>query len=186
MKSSFKSDSTSLISLICALYIMFQSTINLYNKTYTSCIPSAKEWYLNSNLQYNLEGEIMAVMITDECIACDACAQECPVVAILDDENEKNPQESIFYVKPESCVECVGHADEPRCVEACPTEGAIVWDMPYTIEFNEYYKDGNESGTYKIREHKKKGLMLPQLKEQPFIESISMDDRKSHTNIGQW
>jgi ferredoxin len=128
----------------------------------------------------------MAVMITDECISCDACAPECPVAAILEEENEKNPKDGILYVKPESCVECVGHADEPRCVEACPTEGAIVWDMPYTMEFNEYYKDGNEAGTYKIREHKKKGLMLPQLKEQPFIADISMSDRKSNAIIGRW
>jgi ferredoxin len=128
----------------------------------------------------------MAVKITDECISCEACASECPVAAILDDTNEKNPFDSIFYVKPESCVECVNHADEPRCVEACPTEGAIVWDMPYTVEYNEYYKAGNEEGTYKIRVHKKKGLMLPEQKTQPFIEDISLEDRQNHANIGRW
>jgi ferredoxin len=128
----------------------------------------------------------MAVMITDECISCDACAPECPVAAILEDGNEKNPQDGILYVKPESCVECVGHADEPRCVEACPTEGAIVWDMPYTMDFNEYYKKGNEEGVYKIREHKKKGLMLPELKEQHFVGDVSMSDRESHANVGRW
>jgi ferredoxin len=128
----------------------------------------------------------MAVMITDECINCEACSSECPVAAILEDGNEKNPFDDKFYVKPESCVECIGHADEPRCVEACPTEGAIVWDMPYTLEFNEYFKQGNEDGTYKIRVHKKKGLMLPAQKTQPFIEEISMSDRESHANIGQW
>jgi ferredoxin len=128
----------------------------------------------------------MAVMITEECISCDACAPECPVAAILDENNEKNPTGSYFYVKPESCVECVGHADSPRCVEACPTEGALVWDMPYTMEFNEYYKEGNEAGTYKIREHKKKGLMLPEQKEMPFMADVSMEDRESHANIGRW
>jgi len=127
----------------------------------------------------------MAVMITEECINCDACAPECPVAAILEEDNVKNPQD-MFYVKPESCVECVGHADEPRCVEACPTEGAIVWDMPYTIAFNDYFKNGNESGTYQIREHKKKGLMLPEIKEQAFIADISMSDRESHANIGSF
>lgn len=128
----------------------------------------------------------MAVLITDECISCEACAPECPVAAILDESNEKNPSDDIFYVKPEACVECVGHADEPRCVEACPTEGAIVWDMPYTSEFNEYYKQRNEEGVYNIRVHKKKGLMLPELKTQPYIEDIAIDDRNSHANIGQW
>lgn len=126
----------------------------------------------------------MAVKITTECISCDACASECPVAAILDDSNDKNPfTGEAYYVKPESCVECVGHADTPRCVEACPTEGAIVWDMPYTIEYNEYYKSGNENGTYKIREHKKKGLMLPEVKAQPFIESIDFSLRENHSNI---
>jgi ferredoxin len=125
-------------------------------------------------------------MITEECINCEACASECPVAAILEDTNDRNPFDERFYVKPETCVECVGHADEPRCVEACPTEGAIVWDMPYTVEFNEYYREGNEAGTYKIREHKKKGLMLPEVKAQAFIEDIAMSDRESHATIGQW
>lgn len=128
----------------------------------------------------------MAVMITEECIACDACAPECPVAAILDETNEKNPSDSVFYVKPESCVECINHADSPRCVEACPTEGAIVWDMPYITAFNEYFKEGHENGIYKIREHKKKGLMLPEKKEQKYIEDISMSDRENHANIGEW
>jgi len=128
----------------------------------------------------------MAVLITEECINCEACASECPVAAILEDTNDRNPFDERFYVKPETCVECVGHADEPRCVEACPTEGAIVWDMPYTVEFNEYYREGNESGKYKIREHKKKGLMLPEIKSQAFIEDIAMSDRESHATIGQW
>lgn len=128
----------------------------------------------------------MAVMITEECISCDACAPECPVAAIMAEDDEKNPSDGVFYVKPESCVECVGHADAPRCVEACPTEGAIVWDMPYTLEFNEYFKAGHEAGTYNIREHKKKGLMLPDQKEQPFIAEISMSDRESHANIGNF
>ncbi len=126
----------------------------------------------------------MAVMITDECINCDACAPECPVAAIIDDGSDKNPYEGErFYVKPESCVECVGHADEPRCAAACPTEGSIVWDMPYTTDFNDYYAAGNESGEYKIREHKKKGLMLPEVKAQPFMEEIGMDLRESHANV---
>ena len=126
----------------------------------------------------------MAVMITDECINCDACAPECPVAAILNDGDEKNPYEGErFYIKPETCVECVGHADTPRCAEACPTEGSIVWDMPYTTDFEAYYAEGNEAGTYKIREHKKKGLMLPSVKEQKFMDEIGMDVREAHANV---
>ncbi|WP_345984640.1 4Fe-4S dicluster domain-containing protein [Sulfurimonas sp. HSL-1656] len=126
----------------------------------------------------------MAVMITDECINCDACAPECPVAAILSNGDEKNPyDDERFYVKPETCVECVGHADTPRCAEACPTEGSIVWDMPFTVDFEEYYAKGNEDGTYKIREHKKKGLMLPSVKEQKFMDEIGMDAREAHANV---
>ena len=123
-------------------------------------------------------------MITDECINCDVCAPECPVAAILPDDNDKNPFEGErFYVKPETCVECVGHADTPRCAEACPTEGSIVWDMPYTVEFNDYFAAENEKGTYKIREHKSKGLMLPTVKEQAFMDEIGIAVRESHANV---
>ncbi|HHE05902.1 MAG TPA: 4Fe-4S dicluster domain-containing protein [Epsilonproteobacteria bacterium] len=126
----------------------------------------------------------MAVQITEECINCDACAPECPVAAILDDSNVKNPNEGErYYIKPESCVECVGHADAPRCMEACPTEGSIVWDMPYSVDYNSYYAEGNSAGIYMIRDHKKKGLMLPEVKAQPFIEDIAMSVRESHANV---
>lgn len=125
----------------------------------------------------------MAVRITEECISCEACAPECPVAAILEDGHEKNPSD-VFYVKPESCVECVDHADKPRCAEACPTEGSIVWDMPYTSEYNDYYAMRNDEGIYKIREHKKKGLMLPSVKEQKFIADISLEDREASANVG--
>ncbi len=69
----------------------------------------------------------MAVKITDTCISCGACIDECPVEAIVDDDD--NPTgEGIYYVYPDKCVECVGHHDEPACATACPTEGCIVWD----------------------------------------------------------
>jgi len=128
----------------------------------------------------------MSVLITDECINCDACALECPVAAILDDGNVKNPSDSKYYVKPESCVECVGHADLPRCAEACPTEGAIVWDMPYTTDYEAYFSAGHEEGKYNIRVHKKKGMMLPSVKPQSFKDDIDMESREAHLNVGQF
>ncbi|MFK5881695.1 MAG: 4Fe-4S dicluster domain-containing protein [Sulfurospirillum sp.] len=68
----------------------------------------------------------MAVKITDICIACGACIDECPVEAIVDDDD--NPTgEDIYYVYADKCVECVGYHDEPACAAACPTEGCIVW-----------------------------------------------------------
>ncbi|HIP61973.1 MAG TPA: 4Fe-4S dicluster domain-containing protein [Sulfurovum sp.] len=68
----------------------------------------------------------MAVIITDTCINCAACIDECPVEAIVDEDD--NPTgEDIYYVHADKCVECVSHHDEPACAEACPTEGCIVW-----------------------------------------------------------
>ncbi len=68
----------------------------------------------------------MSVVITDVCISCDACLDECPTEAILD--NDENPTgEDIYFVKEDTCVECIGHHDAPACAEACPTEGCIVW-----------------------------------------------------------
>ncbi len=66
----------------------------------------------------------MAVLITDTCISCDACLDECPTESIVD--NDENPTgEDIYYVNPETCDEC-GDAT-PACAEACPTEGCIVF-----------------------------------------------------------
>jgi ferredoxin len=56
----------------------------------------------------------MAMKITDECIACDACVAECPVDAISEAD--------IYVIDPEKCVECEGHYDSPQCVEVCPVE----------------------------------------------------------------
>ncbi|MBE3022662.1 4Fe-4S binding protein [Campylobacter sp. RM13119] len=72
----------------------------------------------------------MAVKITDICISCGSCIDECPVNAIVDDSD--NPTgEDTYYVYADKCVECVGHNDEPACASACPTDGCIVWDAPY-------------------------------------------------------
>ncbi|RAX58038.1 ferredoxin [Helicobacter monodelphidis] len=69
----------------------------------------------------------MSVKITDICIACGACIDECPVEAIVDDDDNPNADAGIYYVYGDKCVECVSHHDEPACATACPTEGCIVW-----------------------------------------------------------
>ncbi len=57
----------------------------------------------------------MALMITEECINCDVCEPECP--------NEAISQGDEYYViDPEKCTECVGHYDEPQCVQVCPVD----------------------------------------------------------------
>jgi ferredoxin len=55
----------------------------------------------------------MALMITDECINCDVCEPECPNQAIY-----LGPE--IYEIDPARCTECVGHFDEPQCVQVCP------------------------------------------------------------------
>lgn len=57
----------------------------------------------------------MALIINDECIACDACVDECPNEAIA----EGDP---IYVIDPDRCTECVGHYDEPACVAVCPVD----------------------------------------------------------------
>lgn len=60
----------------------------------------------------------MSLLITEECIACDACREECPNVAI----EEGDP---IYVIDPDRCTECVGHYDEPACVGVCPVDSII-------------------------------------------------------------
>ena len=55
----------------------------------------------------------MALIITDECINCDVCEPECPNEAI-----SMGPE--IYVIEPSKCTECVGHFDEPQCVQVCP------------------------------------------------------------------
>jgi ferredoxin len=55
----------------------------------------------------------MALWITDECINCDVCEPECPNDAI-----SMGPE--IYVIDPRKCTECVGHFDEPQCVQVCP------------------------------------------------------------------
>lgn len=52
-------------------------------------------------------------MITDECINCDVCEPVCPNEAI-----SQGPE--IYVIHPQLCTECVGHFDQPQCVEVCP------------------------------------------------------------------
>jgi len=55
----------------------------------------------------------MSLMITDECINCDVCEPECPNQAI-----SMGPQ--YYVIHPDRCTECVGHFEEPQCVQVCP------------------------------------------------------------------
>ncbi|MDR0761628.1 MAG: 4Fe-4S binding protein [Campylobacteraceae bacterium] len=91
----------------------------------------------------------MSVKITDLCISCGSCIDECPVEAIVDDSD--NPTgDGIYYVYANKCVECVGHHDQPACASACPTDGCIVWDaaadgQPFRSEIGADQRKGDIS-----------------------------------------
>ena len=70
----------------------------------------------------------MALMITDECINCDVCEPECPNDAIY-------MGEEIYEIDPHKCTECVGHFDEPQCVQVCPV--ACIPKNPAHLETRE-------------------------------------------------
>lgn len=60
----------------------------------------------------------MALIITDECISCGSCVDECPNQAISEGD-------SIYVINPNLCTECVGFFDEPQCVNVCPVDAII-------------------------------------------------------------
>ena len=53
----------------------------------------------------------MAHVITDDCIACGTCIDECPDSAISEGD--------IYVIDPEICTDC------GTCVDACPSEAII-------------------------------------------------------------
>jgi len=115
----------------------------------------------------------MSVIIDDSCITCDACLQNCPVNAIVDDMS--NPTgESRYYVQPEKCVECVGIFDDPQCAAICPSIGCISWDMPYTTEYEEHFVSND---LYKISSTKSGKLKSPSLREKKYRKDIGMEKR---------
>jgi ferredoxin len=57
----------------------------------------------------------MAFKITDECIACGSCEEECPNEAITEGEE-------IYEIDPDKCTECLGFYDTQQCLDVCPVE----------------------------------------------------------------
>ena len=60
----------------------------------------------------------MATMITDDCISCGACEDECPNGAI-------SLRDEIFVIDPDLCSECIGLHATQKCAEACPVECCV-------------------------------------------------------------
>ncbi len=106
----------------------------------------------------------MAYMITDECINCGHCVQECPNQAIyepgvkwaladgtnlnqnlevflgsrLDPYAEQPPLSDCFYfIIPEKCSECRGAYEVPQCLYVCPNPDSFTIHPGYKEEDNE-------------------------------------------------
>jgi ferredoxin len=55
----------------------------------------------------------MAVAIDKSlCTACGDCEPVCPTSSI-------SPKKGVFAVNPDTCTECDGEAEFPKCMEVC-------------------------------------------------------------------
>jgi ferredoxin len=64
----------------------------------------------------------MALLINQDCTACDACPSVCPNDAI----SVRAGEEPSYVIDPLRCTECVGAEDEPQCKLVCPSDCIVV------------------------------------------------------------
>ena len=59
-----------------------------------------------------MEVHNMAYKITDDCVACGACAADCPVEAITEGDGK-------FVIDADTCIDC------GNCAETCPVSAPV-------------------------------------------------------------
>jgi ferredoxin len=60
----------------------------------------------------------MALMITSDCINCDACVAECPNEAISQGDDT-------YVIDPAKCTECIPVHDQQQCAVVCPVDCCV-------------------------------------------------------------
>ena len=97
----------------------------------------------------------MALIITADCLNCDACISKCPNNAIYEpdeewaysdgtsltgvvtsitgeqydaDEKREALSDEFYFIISDKCTECHGFHEKPQCASVCPVDCCIVDD----------------------------------------------------------
>lgn len=58
-------------------------------------------------------------IVADLCSSCGDCEPQCPTQSI-------KPKKGVYYINPDTCTECEGEFDDPKCVDLCDVDDCIV------------------------------------------------------------
>jgi len=58
-------------------------------------------------------------IVADLCTACADCEEDCPTASI-------RRKKGVYIINPDTCTECEGDYDKPKCVQLCPIDNCII------------------------------------------------------------
>jgi len=61
---------------------------------------------------------VMAMKITDDCLACGSCIDECDI-------NHAISEGDIYKIDPNKCTECAESGGEPKCAPVCAADAIV-------------------------------------------------------------